>query len=88
MDVVQVHVAQPEGEPTPTIELVPTPTPAFVGAPSILDKPNSGQAPTQPRDRGGAEQLGLLLAIVVAVVVIGALIWRESRRRRRPLPAE
>lgn len=53
-----------------------------VPAPDIVPRPNSGHAPTESGDRGGALQL-LVLGLVVAAVG-GALVHltRESRRAR------
>jgi hypothetical protein len=48
----------------------------------IIPQPNSGHAPTEAGDRGGALQLGLLALVVV--VITGA-VWhlvRQSRRAR------
>ncbi len=53
-----------------------TPAPSDAGAPHIIDKPNSGTAPTRSGDRGGAEQLLLLGGIVVAVGAIGYVVFR------------
>jgi hypothetical protein len=52
--------------------------------PHIIERPNSGHAPTNPGDRGGWEQLGLLSLIIVAVSGIGVVAFRGARRRPRP----
>jgi hypothetical protein len=52
------------------------PAPADAGAPHIIDKPNSGSAPTRSGDRGGAEQLLLLAGIVIAIGGIGYVAFR------------
>jgi hypothetical protein len=43
------------------------------GTPHIIDRPNSGKKPTEPGDRGGAEQLLLFGGMVVAIGGIGFL---------------
>jgi len=45
--------------------------------------PNSGRAPTEAGDRGGALQLAVFVGILAGVGVIGGLAWRESRKARR-----
>lgn len=49
----------------------------------IVPKPNSGEAPDDAGDRGGALQLALLGGIVVAVVTVGVAINRRTRDHRR-----
>jgi hypothetical protein len=44
--------------------------------PSIIVKPNSGQAPEDPGDRGGWEQLALLGLIVVVIGGIATVVIR------------
>lgn len=51
-------------------------------APSIIPEPNSGRAPTDAGDRGGALQTALFVAMVGGVVVIAGLVIRESRKNR------
>jgi hypothetical protein len=53
-----------------------------VPAEDIIPSPNSGRAPEDAGDRGGALQGAVLLLIVVAVGGIVAMIVRESRRNR------
>lgn len=60
----------------------PTTTVAPVEAPSIIPEPNSGHAPTEAGDRGGALQTALFVAMVGGVVIIGGLVVRESRKAR------
>lgn len=50
---------------------------------TILPRPDSGSAPETPGDPGGWQQLTLLALIVVALVVITLLVWRQARRARR-----
>ena len=65
--------AQEPSTSTPTVSLPPR---------DIVPEPNSGRAPTEAGDRGGALQL-LLLGVVV-VVIGGAVhgLVRQSRRAR------
>lgn len=51
-------------------------------SPSIIVRPNSGSAPTEAGDRGGALQTALFVAMVGGVLVIGGLVVRESRKAR------
>ncbi|HEY8524294.1 MAG TPA: hypothetical protein VIL48_04980 [Acidimicrobiales bacterium] len=54
----------------------------------IIPQPDSGQAPEDAGDRGGALQLVVLAATVVGVGVVATLAVRESRRNRaRRTPA-
>ena len=50
--------------------------------PHIIPRPNEGQAPKHPNDRGGAEQFLVLGLIVAGVGCVGGLVWRSSRRAR------
>jgi hypothetical protein len=54
----------------------PQPTTTASGTPHIIDRPNSGKQPTEPGDRGGAEQLLLFGGMVVAIGGIGILALR------------
>ncbi len=65
------------GEPTP--ESAPSPQ----DPPSIIVKPNTGQAPEDSGDRGGWEQLALLGIMVVAVGGIGFVAVRGSSAKAR-----
>jgi hypothetical protein len=51
----------------------------------IVPRPNSGEAPEEAGDRGGALQL-LLPALIVAA--IGGGVWHISRQARRAQPSE
>lgn len=56
-----------------------------VPAPDIVPAPNSGSAPTDAGDRGGALQLGLLGLIVLAVGGAALhLTWQARRLRADP----
>lgn len=48
----------------------------------IVPRPNSGEAPDEAGDRGGALQLGLLALVVLAVALATANLVRQSRRAR------
>ena len=64
-----------------------TPTSTTVAVPSqdIVPRPNSGSAPQEAGDRGGALQIGLLALLVVAIG--GAVLWVvHQSRRARPEP--
>ncbi len=58
--------------------------------PGIIPRPGEGQAPDEPGDRGGWEQLAVLAVLILALVLIMSLIVRNARRartlRRRSLP--
>ncbi|MEO6318992.1 MAG: hypothetical protein ABIP36_09440 [Acidimicrobiales bacterium] len=65
--------AQEPSTSTPTVSLLPR---------DIVPEPNSGEAPSEPGDRGGALQL-LLLGVVVVVIGGGVYgLMRQSRRAR------
>jgi hypothetical protein len=51
-------------------------------APSIIPRPDSGTEPTDAGDRGGALQTILFIVMLGGVIVVGALVVRESRRAR------
>jgi hypothetical protein len=53
-----------------------------VSVPHIIPRPNSGHAPEDAGDRGGALQLGLLGLVVVALAGGGLHVVRQSRRAR------
>jgi hypothetical protein len=56
--------------------------------PDIVPRPNSGRAPTEAGDRGGALQL-LLPAVLLAAVGGGVLhLTRQSRRARAEGPVD
>lgn len=48
----------------------------------IIPEPNSGVAPTEAGDRGGALQTVVFVIMLVGVGVIGVLVVRESRKAR------
>ena len=48
----------------------------------IIPRPNSGVEPDDPGDRGGARQTALFIGIVGGVVVMAAVIVRQSRKAR------
>lgn len=50
--------------------------------PGIIPEPNSGVEPEDPGDRGGALQTALFVAMILGVVGIGGLVYRESRKAR------
>ena len=50
--------------------------------PGIIPEPNSGVEPEDAGDRGGALQTALFVLMVLGVVVIAYLVYRESRKVR------
>jgi hypothetical protein len=48
----------------------------------IIPQPNSGAEPEDAGDRGGALQTALFIGLVGAIVVVGAVIVRQSRKAR------
>lgn len=48
----------------------------------IIPQPNSGSEPEDAGDRGGALQTALFIGLVGAIVVVGAVIVRQSRAAR------
>ncbi|MEO7427855.1 MAG: hypothetical protein ABIY48_00585 [Acidimicrobiales bacterium] len=67
---------------SPGAALAQDPPPTGVPTPHIIPRPNSGHAPTEAGDRGGALQLGLLVVIVVGVGGAVVHLTRETRRAR------
>jgi hypothetical protein len=69
---------QPEDDPDgdPSTDDAPVPEQ------DMIPEPNSGRAPTDAGDRGGALQGLVLLFIVIGVGGITVLAVRESRRAR------
>jgi len=57
--------------------------PVGVATPNIIPAPNSGHTPRDAGERGGWMQELLFFAICGAIAVIGGLVWRESRQKRR-----
>ena len=53
------------------------------GAPRIIARPNSGTAPKDVGDRGGAAQLALLGLVVVSVVGIGLVVAKGGGAKAR-----
>jgi hypothetical protein len=58
-------------------------TSAAPESPGIIPEPGSGSEPEDAGDRGGTLQTVLFALIVMAVLAIGAMVVRESRRARR-----
>ena len=58
------------------------PTSTNDGTPHIIDRPNSGQEPTHPGDRGGWEQLAVLGGIIVVVGGIGVVVFKGGRQAK------
>lgn len=86
-----VAAASPRQEQEPVDDVIPTTTTerAPDAEQGIIPEPNSGHAPDEAGDRGGALQLLVLGLIVVAMAGGVALVVRESRRnlaRRSPDP--
>lgn len=50
--------------------------------PGIIPKPGEGQAPDEPGDRGGWEQIAVFVALVAGISLIIGLVVRSSRRAR------
>lgn len=77
---------------TPVTARVPTTLqPMAAPTPNIIPMPNSGRPPRDAGERGGAWQEGLFFVMCGAVLGIGGLIWRDSRKKRRKqgrLPAK
>ena len=74
---------------TATIAAPPLAAPRTVAAPAdagdphpgIIPAPNSGPRPQDEGERGGWLQSALFFILCGALVLIGLLIWRESRRK-------
>lgn len=49
---------------------------------NIIPEPNSGSEPEDAGDRGGALQTALFIGMVGAIVIMGYLVVRQSRRAR------
>jgi hypothetical protein len=52
----------------------------------IVKRPNYGQAPEGPNDRGGWQQLLVFGLVCVGVSGVAAFAWRDARRRRKRTP--
>lgn len=59
-----------------------TPSREAPASPGIIPEPNSGSEPDDAGDRGGGLQSLVFVIVVAGVVVMGALIVRESRTAR------
>ncbi len=73
---------------TPATASVPVATSVPSGnqvtpSPDIIPRLGSGQEPRDPGDRGGWWQETLFFLMCGAVLLIGGLVWRDSRRARR-----
>ena len=55
---------------------------AVAGPPRSIDLPNTGVAPAHPGDRGGWQQITLLVLIMVAVVVVAYAVFRGGSKAR------
>lgn len=55
--------------------------------PGIIPAPNSGTAPSDAGERGGWMQSALFVLLCGAIILMGLLVWRESRRKRRAAAA-
>ncbi len=62
-----------------------TTTTVVLGSPHIIPQPNAGRAPRDAGERGGWMQEALFGLLCAVLVLIGLLIWRDSRRKRRAL---
>jgi hypothetical protein len=72
-------VATPAGAQDATTTTLPLPE---VSVPHIIPRPNSGHAPTDAGDRGGALQLTVLGVVVVALAAGVLHVVRQSRQAR------
>jgi uncharacterized protein HemX len=50
---------------------------------SVIPQPNSGSAPKQIGDRGGAGQIAVFGLLISALAIIGAVIVRSTMRNAR-----
>jgi hypothetical protein len=77
-------VAALSAPPTAAAQDPGSTTSITTGAPTqdIVPEPNSGEAPSEAGDRGGALQLGLLTLVVLAIAGAVAILVRQSRRAR------
>jgi hypothetical protein len=69
----------PENDPDGDVSTNDQPVPGN----DIIPEPDSGVAPTDAGDRGGALQLTVFVAILAGIGAIVALAVRESRKARR-----
>jgi hypothetical protein len=77
--LVGTAVAQTPEPPLTTGSSVPD---AGQGVPPIIPRPNSGEAPDDPGDRGGWQQLAVLGVVIGGLGLIAALVVRDGRRKR------
>lgn len=84
---VVVVLAVGSGVPTATVGAQEPPSTGMTTQ-DIVPKPNSGSAPDEAGDRGGALQL--LLPVVIAGALGGAVLHlrRQSRRARSAVPTD
>lgn len=71
----------------PEVGDVPATTPTTLrelpeGVGDIVQRPNSGVAPTSSNERGGWEQLMVFGLLFTAVGVVAAFAWRDMRRKK------
>jgi uncharacterized protein HemX len=76
--VCVVALAVPAGGQEPTSSTRPPAVPSQ----DIIPRPDSGAAPQEAGDRGGALQLALLALLVVAIGGTVLVLVRQSRRAR------
>ena len=69
----------PENDPDGDVSTEDQPVPGN----DIIPEPDSGVAPEDAGDRGGALQVTVFAAILLGIATIVALAVRESRRARR-----
>ncbi len=74
--------AQTTPPTVPATDLTPT-SQASAAIPRIIPLPNTGHEPRDPGDRGGWWQEALFFSMCGAVLLIAALVWRDSRKQRR-----
>lgn len=72
-----VRPADAQVQPTTSTTVVAELPPA-----DIIPRPNSGTAPAEAGDRGGALQLGLLAGVMLVLAGGVANVVRQSRRAR------
>lgn len=76
--------AQPPETTTPPVASTLSPRGSTVPTqPSIIPAPNSGEAPADAGERGGALQGALFFLVCGGIVLLFLLVWRDSRRKRR-----
>lgn len=78
--VAVVTLVGPGGPTLAAAQTTPTTEPGQVPTQEIVPRPNSGTAPHEAGDRGGALQL---LLPVLLLGAIGGGVWHVSRQARR-----